>query len=98
MYTVLCSMEASYVQLVWSVFGVIPINEIEEMSYHQFTRWIGDSLLGAYMVTAMTVMINILIAMMSRSFKNIEVLYVSLMTVVRSIKFLILFKVRFPFP
>lgn len=85
-------------QLVWSVFGVIPINEIEEMSYHQFTRWIGDSLLGAYMVTAMTVMINILIAMMSRSFKNIEVLYVSLMTVVRSIKFLILFKVRFPIP
>lgn len=82
-------MESSYVQLVWSVFGIIPINEIEEMSYHQFTRWIGDSLLGAYMVTAMTVMINILIAMMSRSFKNIEVLYISFMTVLHSIQIVI---------
>lgn len=67
-------MDRSYSQLLWSLFGVIPVKEIDEMGYHQFARWTGLCLLGAYLVTAMTVMINMLIAMMSRSFEDIEVL------------------------
>lgn len=68
-------MDRSYMQLLWSLFGVIPVKDIDAMGYHQFTRWTGHFILGAYMVMAMTVMINMLIAMMSRSFEEIEVLY-----------------------
>ncbi|GFT90017.1 transient-receptor-potential-like protein [Nephila pilipes] len=66
------TMTGSYMKLLWSLFGVIPIKDIDQMGYHDFTKWTGHVLLGAYMVTAMTVMINMLIAMMSRSFEDIE--------------------------
>ncbi|GFQ70914.1 hypothetical protein TNCT_460341 [Trichonephila clavata] len=70
----LYSMTGSYMKLLWSLFGVIPIKDIDQMGYHNFTKWTGHVVLGAYMVTVMTVMINMLIAMMSRSFEDIEVL------------------------
>ncbi|GIY56493.1 hypothetical protein CEXT_682052 [Caerostris extrusa] len=66
-------MSGSYMQLLWSLFGVIPIKDIEQIGYHKFIKWTGHALLGAYMVTVMTVMINMLIAMMSRSFEDIEI-------------------------
>lgn len=68
------SIDSSYTSLLWSLFGVIPIKEISSRRDQAFTKWVGHALLGAYMIMAMTVMINMLIAMMSRSFQDIEVL------------------------
>ncbi|GBO18202.1 Transient-receptor-potential-like protein, partial [Araneus ventricosus] len=65
-------IDSSYTSLLWSLFGVIPIKEISSRRDQAFTKWVGHALLGAYMIMAMTVMINMLIAMMSRSFQDIE--------------------------
>ncbi|KAH6935615.1 hypothetical protein HPB50_007066 [Hyalomma asiaticum] len=67
------TIDASYTSLLWSLFGVIPIKDISARKDQPFTKWVGHALLGAYMIMAMTVMINMLIAMMSRSFQDIEV-------------------------
>ncbi|XP_064482918.1 transient-receptor-potential-like protein [Ornithodoros turicata] len=66
------TIDASYTSLLWSLFGVIPIKDISARRDQAFTKWVGHALLGAYMIMAMTVMINMLIAMMSRSFQDIE--------------------------
>ncbi|KAK8754744.1 hypothetical protein V5799_002566, partial [Amblyomma americanum] len=66
------TIDASYTSLLWSLFGVIPIKDISARKDQPFTKWVGHALLGAYMIMAMTVMINMLIAMMSRSFQDIE--------------------------
>lgn len=66
------TIDASYTSLLWSLFGVIPIKDISARRDQPFTKWVGHALLGAYMIMAMTVMINMLIAMMSRSFQDIE--------------------------
>ncbi|KAF8791422.1 Transient-receptor-potential-like protein like [Argiope bruennichi] len=66
------TIDSSYTSLLWSLFGVIPIKEISSRRDQAFTKWVGHALLGAYMIMAMTVMINMLIAMMSRSFQDIE--------------------------
>ncbi|GFR19408.1 hypothetical protein TNCT_371211 [Trichonephila clavata] len=45
-------MTGSYMKLLWSLFGVIPIKDIDQMGYHNFTKWTGHVVLGAYMVTS----------------------------------------------
>lgn len=66
------TIDASYTSLLWSLFGVIPLKELSGRDDQAFIKWIGHALLGAYLIMAMTVMINMLIAMMSRSFQDIE--------------------------
>ncbi|XP_023225280.1 transient-receptor-potential-like protein [Centruroides sculpturatus] len=66
------TIDSSYTALLWSLFGVIPIKELSYRRDQAFIKWVGHALLGAYMIMAMTVMINMLIAMMSRSFQDIE--------------------------
>ncbi|XP_076355264.1 transient-receptor-potential-like protein isoform X1 [Tachypleus tridentatus] len=66
------TIDSSYTTLLWSLFGVIPIKDLKAREDQAFTKWVGQALLGAYMIMAMTVMINMLIAMMSRSFQDIE--------------------------
>jgi hypothetical protein len=75
---VLCrSIDASYMSLLWSLFGQIPaIKELGRGVQQNFTLWVGQALLGAYLIMALTVMINMLIAMMSRSFQIVEVLLI----------------------
>ena len=68
------SIGQSYVSLLWSLFGVTPLKELSEQRGEQgFTDVVGHSLLGAYLIMAITVMVNMLIAMMSRSFQIVEV-------------------------
>ncbi|GAB6026000.1 hypothetical protein CHUAL_011965 [Chamberlinius hualienensis] len=66
------TIDASYTSLLWSLFGVIPLKDLSGRNDQAFIKWIGHALLGAYLIMAMTVMINMLIAMMSRSFQDIE--------------------------
>ncbi|XP_076359761.1 transient-receptor-potential-like protein isoform X1 [Tachypleus tridentatus] len=66
------TIDSSYTTLLWSLFGVIPVKDLKARNDQAFTQWVGHALLGAYMIMAMTVMINMLIAMMSRSFQDIE--------------------------
>ncbi|KAF4524917.1 hypothetical protein B566_EDAN013666, partial [Ephemera danica] len=67
-------IDASYMSLLWSLFGQIPaIKELGRGGQQNFTLWVGQALLGAYLIMAVTVMINMLIAMMSRSFQIVEV-------------------------
>ena len=65
----------SYVSLLWSLFGVTPLKELsQQRSEEGFTDVVGHSLLGGYLILAITVMVNMLIAMMSRSFQIVEVM------------------------
>ncbi|XP_042212142.1 transient-receptor-potential-like protein [Homarus americanus] len=66
------TIDKSYTALLWSLFGVIPLKELSNRRDHLFTDIIGHSLLGAYLIMAITVMVNMLIAMMSRSFQIVE--------------------------
>ena len=66
-------LDKSYTALLWSLFGVIPLKELSNRKDQLFTDVIGHSLLGAYLIMAITVMVNMLIAMMSRSFQIVEV-------------------------
>ncbi|XP_037787365.1 LOW QUALITY PROTEIN: transient-receptor-potential-like protein [Penaeus monodon] len=67
-------IDKSYTSLLWSLFGVIPLKELSARQDQLFTDIMGHSLLGAYLITAITVMVNMLIAMMSRSFQIVEML------------------------
>ncbi|ROT61061.1 putative transient receptor potential channel [Penaeus vannamei] len=67
------TIDKSYTSLLWSLFGVIPLKELSARQDQLFTDIMGHSLLGAYLITAITVMVNMLIAMMSRSFQIVEV-------------------------
>ncbi|XP_047497710.1 uncharacterized protein LOC125044795 [Penaeus chinensis] len=66
------TIDKSYTSLLWSLFGVIPLKELSARQDQLFTDIMGHSLLGAYLITAITVMVNMLIAMMSRSFQIVE--------------------------
>lgn len=66
------TIDASYASLLWSLFGVIPLKDLRSRDDQAFLKWVGHALLGAYLIMAITVMVNMLIAMMSRSFQDIE--------------------------
>ena len=59
--------------LFWSLFGLTQLTAVREGHMQPFTRRVGEYLLMAYHALAIIVLINMLIAMMSNSFQNIEV-------------------------
>ena len=65
----------SYITLFWALFGLMPLSTVRESSVQTFTRRIGETLLMVYHIMVIIVLINMLIAMMSSSFQEIEVLY-----------------------
>ncbi|XP_043223426.1 transient-receptor-potential-like protein [Amphibalanus amphitrite] len=62
----------SYTTLLWSLFGQIPVQALDQRRHQTVTHLLGQTLLGAYLIMAVTVMVNMLIAMMSRSFQIVE--------------------------
>ncbi|KAI0210121.1 Transient-receptor-potential-like protein [Lamellibrachia satsuma] len=62
----------SYLTLFWALFGLMPLSTVREGSMQSFTKRVGEILLMVYHIMAIIVLINMLIAMMSSSFQEIE--------------------------
>ena len=71
----------SYITLFWSLFGVtnrkdihiISVNNLNSSQSTQTTQRVAEIMLIIYHFMAIIVLINMLIAMMSNSFQNIQV-------------------------
>ena len=63
----------AYETLFWSLFGITQIKDVEIVEGHNSVERVGTMLFGAYHVAAIVVLINMLIAMMSNSFQEIQV-------------------------
>ncbi len=59
--------------LFWSLFGLTGLTTVRDGHMQSYTKNVGEYLLVAYNAMAIIVLINMLIAMMSNSFQNIEV-------------------------
>jgi len=68
------SLENSYRTLYWSLFSMTQLKDIKIQEGQLFTEIVGELLFMAYQTMAVIVLINMLIAMMSNSFQEIEVL------------------------
>ena len=68
-----CRIWNSYLTLFWALFGLMPLSTVREGSMQSFTKRVGEILLMVYHIMAIIVLINMLIAMMSSSFQEIEV-------------------------
>ncbi|WAQ97758.1 TRPL-like protein, partial [Mya arenaria] len=66
------SLENSYRTLYWSLFSMTQLKDIKIPGSQAFTALIGEMLFMAYQTMAVIVLINMLIAMMSNSFQEIE--------------------------
>lgn len=74
------SLFKSYVTLFWSLFGLTQLSTVREGDMQAFTKVIGEYLLMVYHAMAVIVLINMLIAMMSNSFQEIEVTTIDIIT------------------
>ncbi|KAK3740746.1 hypothetical protein RRG08_048988 [Elysia crispata] len=63
---------SSYVTLFWSMFSLTAPSKLEIRSTQTFTRTVGELMFMAYHGMAIIVLLNMLIAMMSSSFQEIE--------------------------
>jgi transient receptor potential cation channel subfamily C protein 4 len=61
--------------LFWALFGLTQLNAVRDGPMQEFTKRVGEHLLMVYHAMAIIVLINMLIAMMSNSFQNIEVYF-----------------------
>ena len=69
-----CSLDKSLESLFWSLFGLTELATFAtDKPEFQITRQTGVALFGLYQVLMAIVAINMLIAMMSRSFETIVV-------------------------
>ena len=59
--------------LCWSLFGLTQLTTVRDGQMQPFTKFTGELLLMVYNTMAVIVLINMLIAMMSNSFQEIEV-------------------------
>lgn len=66
-------LENSYRTLYWSLFSMTQLKDIKIQGGQVFTEIVGEMLFMAYQTMAVIVLINMLIAMMSNSFQEIEV-------------------------
>jgi hypothetical protein len=62
------------VTLFWSLFGLTQLGSVREGNIQTFTKRVGEYMLMCYHAMAVIVLVNMLIAMMSNSFQEIEVL------------------------
>ena len=75
MVCLLLRLADAYETLFWSLFGITQIKDVEIVEGHNSVERVGTMLFGAYHVAAIVVLINMLIAMMSNSFQEIQVSY-----------------------
>jgi len=68
-----CSLWKSYVTLFWSLFGLTQLGSVREGQIQNFTKRVAEYMLLCYHAMAVIVLVNMLIAMMSNSFQEIEV-------------------------
>ena len=68
-----CSLWKSYVTLFWSLFGLTQLGSVREGQIQNFTKRVAEYMLMCYHAMACIVLVNMLIAMMSNSFQEIEV-------------------------
>lgn len=66
------TLGASYGTLFWSLFGLTQLRDIKIEDGPKFTELMGELLFMAYHAMAIIVLINMLIAMMSNSYQEIE--------------------------
>ncbi len=71
LYCVHFSLDTSFITLFWSMFGLITLATLE-VNMH-YVEVFGKLLFGAYNVAAKILLLNMLIAMMSKSFQSIVV-------------------------
>ena len=58
--------------LFWAVFGLVSLNDFELTGVKDFTRFWALLMFGCYSVCNITVLLNMLIAMMSNSYQSIS--------------------------
>ena len=69
-----CSLEYTFRTIYWAVFGLKDPRTVELGGYHsRFTESLGYIVFGVYNWGAVIVLLNMLIAMMTRSFDKIAV-------------------------
>jgi len=68
-----CSLWKSYVTLFWSLFGLTQLGSVRDGQIQNFTKRVAEYMLLCYHAMAVIVLVNMLIAMMSNSFQEIEV-------------------------
>jgi len=61
------------VTLFWSLFGLTQLGSVREGQIQNFTKRVAEYMLLCYHAMAVIVLVNMLIAMMSNSFQEIEV-------------------------
>uniref|UniRef100_A0A915J1H8 Transient receptor ion channel domain-containing protein n=1 Tax=Romanomermis culicivorax TaxID=13658 RepID=A0A915J1H8_ROMCU len=66
------SISNSYTTLLWSLFSITKPEDTDVVEKHYFTQLAGRGMYIAYHVTSIIVLLNMLIAMMSHSFQNIN--------------------------
>lgn len=67
------SLWKSYVTLFWSLFGLTQLASVRGGEIQKFTKRVAEYMLMCYHAMACIVLVNMLIAMMSNSFQEIEV-------------------------
>ena len=58
---------------VWSIFGLIDLDNFELTGIKEFTRFFGLLMFGSFSVINIIVLLNLLIAMMNHSYQLISV-------------------------
>ncbi|XP_078481613.1 short transient receptor potential channel 7-like isoform X3 [Ciona intestinalis] len=67
------TIEETFITLFWSMFGLADYRGVEVKYDHQLTRIVGYQLYGAYNIITVIIMLNMLIAMINRSYSDVEV-------------------------
>ncbi|CAK8677996.1 unnamed protein product [Clavelina lepadiformis] len=62
----------SLLDLYWTLFGYVDPYQIDLNTSYNFTQWVASSLFAMYHVVAIIIMLNMLIAMMSKSYDVIS--------------------------
>ena len=59
--------------MYFAVFGLVNVSHFELELGHSVTQFIGKTIFGTYNAVMIVVLLNMLIAMLSSSYQNIEV-------------------------
>lgn len=71
------SLFESIQTLFWTGFGEIDVEKFDLVGINPYTRFWGLLMFAAYLVLNVTVLLNLLIAMMSSSYSVIQVRYLN---------------------
>uniref|UniRef100_A0A0N5APW5 ANK_REP_REGION domain-containing protein n=1 Tax=Syphacia muris TaxID=451379 RepID=A0A0N5APW5_9BILA len=66
------SIASSYITLLWSLFSITKVEDTDVDEDHSLTESVGSGMFLTYHMTAIIVLLNMLIAMMSHSFQQIN--------------------------